>query len=140
MKLTVLCFLCAVAVASQEHVQLLHELLVREALVREAVASNFGAYTTEKAMDLIVKRYNPKLVPWGLIMFFHLVRHDLHCGKDGFTGEQLQASPVGVFAKEVVAFAHDVRGEEFAMQVNDIFERNQLGARFDIENLHVKCD
>lgn len=106
--------------------------------VSEAFINNFDDYTVEKAHDLVIQRYNPNLSALGLVGFFHLIRRDVRCGKDGFTGQQIQASPIGMFAREVILFATELHGPDFGTEVHQVLT-SELGQAFDLENFRTKC-
>ena len=89
---------------------------------KKCVQKSFSDYTSEKAMRLLQKRYNPDVVPLGFLMYLQLVQHDVRTGVDGFSGEKFQASPIVMLPHEMVAFAAALKGEEYAAEVAKILE------------------
>lgn len=102
---------------------------------RKALFESFDVYTVEKAGRLLEERYNANFNAAGFVLYLHLARHDVHCGRDGFTGEKLQASQVGMFSLQVVSFASLLRGPEFAQEVATVLGKTS----FDEDNFRTTC-
>jgi hypothetical protein len=102
---------------------------------RKAMFESFDPYTVEKAGRLLEQRYSPNLSAAGFVLYLHLARHDVHCGRDGFTGEKLQASQVGIFSLQVVSFASMLRGPAFAQEVAIVLGKTS----FDEDNFRTTC-
>lgn len=89
----------------------------------ECIKKSFSTYTAEKAGKLLRERYNPIFVPLGMIMYIQLVEHDVKKGIDGYTGKQIQASPIGIFDHEIVEFSKCMKSNEYANEVKTFLDK-----------------
>lgn len=89
------------------------------------IESSFSQYTAEKAGKLIKERYNPTFNPVGFMMYIQLIEFDIKTGKNGFTDEIIQASPIHIFNNEIIKFAIYLKGKEFASEVEELLKQNR---------------
>lgn len=78
-------------------------------------------YNSEKCGDLIAERYRDALDPVGLANMFLLVENDVRKGLNGFTGKKITRSNVRILPYEVIGFAREMRGPDFAKEVESFY-------------------
>lgn len=100
---------------------------------KKCIQKCFSQYTAEKAEDLLIERYDPNFRPLGFIVYMRLIENDIVKGKNGFSGEIFQASPITIFSYEIIEFARCMRSDEFANEVKNIYDTKF--PNFDIQKL-----